>query len=98
MGSPETVREPLRIRIPRQTYDEEVGDEYATFGELCMYIRPYEACGLCNIENERMCSMCFALHSRKIIDDPALLHKCLDHFDRWFRTLLKRKKEKRILK
>jgi hypothetical protein len=88
-------RPQLRIRIPPQKYEEEVGDEYAVFGELCKYIRPYELCGLCNIDNGYLCSICFALHSRKVKNDPKLLNKCLHYFDKWFKTLLLRKEREK---
>jgi len=83
----------LRIRIPPLKYEEEVGDEFMTFGDLCAYIKPYEACGTCFVEGDDACSLCLALHSKKPeCKNRILLNECLWHFDHWFRALLLRKR------
>jgi len=85
---------PLRIRIPYSSYEENVGDEYVAFGDLCQYIKATEACGTCPIDDKDACTMCFALAMKKPDTHTSLVDKCSVWFDRWFKTLLKRKTEK----
>ena len=82
----------LRIRIPPRTYEEENGMEYIVFNDLCQYIKSDEMCGTCEID-EDACSMCMALHLKKPMKSNALFNECLQHFDIWFRVLIKRKKD-----
>ena len=83
---------PLRIRIPARSYEEENGDEFTAFGDLCQYIKPSESCGTCPIEDEDACTLCLAVAIKKPIENRVIYNKCITWFDRWFRTLLVRKK------
>jgi len=82
---------PLRIRIPRSSYEENVGDEYVAFGDLCQYIKPSEACGTCPIDDADACTLCLALALKKSTTHRSLIDECMAWFDRWFKVLLKRK-------
>jgi len=82
----------LRIRIPPRTYEEENGMEYVVFNDLCRYIKSDEMCGTCEID-EDACSMCMALNLKKPMKSNVLFNECLQHFDIWFRILIKRKKD-----
>lgn len=83
----------LRIRIPEQTYVEEVGDEYNAFGELCQYIRPTESCGTCPIDDDA-CTLCLATASKKSSTCRLMIEECIEWFERWSCTLRKRKHDK----
>lgn len=85
---------PLRIRIPRSSYEENVGDEYVAFGDLCQYIKPTEACGTCPIDDEDTCTLCLALAVKKSTTHRSLMDECLVWFERWCITLTKRKNDK----
>jgi hypothetical protein len=82
----------LRIRIPPRSREEEDGDEFVAFGDLCQYIKPSEFCGTCPVEHEDACTLCLAVAIKKTIDNRVLYNKCITWFDRWFRTLLLRKR------
>lgn len=83
---------PLRIRIPVRSREEEDGDEFSTFGDLCQYIKPSEICGTCPVEHKDACTLCLAMGIKKKINNNVLYNECITWFDRWFRTLLLRKK------
>lgn len=86
---------PLRIRIPYSSYEENVGDEFVAFGDLCQYIKPTEACGTCPVDHEDACTLCLALALKKPTTHKTLVSECMICFDKWFKTLLKRKQDEK---
>ena len=83
----------LRIRIPEQTYAEEVGDEYNAFGDLCQYIKSAESCGTCLIDDDA-CTLCLATASKKSSTCETMIADCIAWYERWSCTLRKRKHDK----